>query len=275
MERGALTPEAAAARLATLPFEDLGHARVDHHRSLRIGLPEVVFAAGKTAEQTVAIFASLAADGVDVLATRVEPATAQAILAAHPAAIHNAVARTVALRQSAGAGGAGASEAGAGETKGHVAVICAGTSDLPIAEEAAVTAETFGAQVTRLYDVGVAGLHRLLAVRDDLKSANAIIVCAGMEGALPSVVGGLVAVPVIAVPRRWATGVVRRRDRAAWNAELVQPQCHSGQHRQWLRRGVHGGADCARRGAHAARMKSLREKRGWTERLTSVAKALL
>jgi len=195
VERGRLSPEAAAARLATLPFEDLGHARVDHHRSLRIGLPEVVFAAGKTAEQTVAIFASLAADGVDVLATRVEPATAQAILAAHPAASHNAVARTVALRQSAGASGAGA-----GETKGHVAVICAGTSDLPIAEEAAVTAETFGARVTRLYDVGVAGLHRLLAVRDDLKSAHAIIVCAGMEGALPSVVGGLVAVPVIAVP---------------------------------------------------------------------------
>jgi NCAIR mutase (PurE)-related protein len=195
VERGRLSPEAAAARLATLPFEDLGHARVDHHRSLRIGLPEVVFAAGKTAEQTVAIFASLAADGVDVLATRVEPATAQAILAAHPAASHNAVARTVALRQSAGA-----SEAGASETKGHVAVICAGTSDLPIAEEAAVTAETFGAKVTRLYDVGVAGLHRLLAVRDDLKSAHAIIVCAGMEGALPSVVGGLVAVPVIAVP---------------------------------------------------------------------------
>jgi pyridinium-3,5-biscarboxylic acid mononucleotide synthase len=195
VERGTLTPEAAAQRLATLPFEDLGHARVDHHRSLRIGLPEVVFAAGKTAEQTVAIFSSLAADGVDVLATRVEPATAQAILAAHPAASHNAVARTVALRQSVGASGTGASE-----MKGHVAVICAGTSDLPIAEEAAVTAETFGARVTRLYDVGVAGLHRLLAVRDDLKSANAIIVCAGMEGALPSVVGGLVAVPVIAVP---------------------------------------------------------------------------
>jgi hypothetical protein len=190
VERGALTPEAAAQRLATLPFEDLGHARVDHHRSLRIGLPEVVFAAGKTAEQTVAIFTSLAADGVDVLATRVEPATAQAILERHPAAVHNAMARTVALRQSP--------HPPTGQ--GHVAVICAGTSDLPIAEEAAVTAETFGARVTRLYDVGVAGLHRLLAVRDDLKSAHAVIVCAGMEGALPSVVGGLVAVPVIAVP---------------------------------------------------------------------------
>jgi len=190
VERGTLTPEAAAQRLATLPFEDLGHARVDHHRSLRTGLPEVVFAAGKTAEQTVAIFSSLAADGVDVLATRVEPATAQAVLANHPAAIYNAVARTVALRQTHGTVA----------PQGHVAVVCAGTSDLPVAEEAGVTAETFGTRVTRLYDVGVAGLHRLLAVRDDLKSAQAIIVCAGMEGALPSVVGGLVAVPVIAVP---------------------------------------------------------------------------
>jgi len=190
VERGALTPEAASERLATLPFEDLGHARVDHHRSLRTGLPEVVFAAGKTAEQTVEIFTSLAADGVDVLATRCTPTTAQAILQRHPAALYNEVARTVALRQSP--------NPPAGH--GHVAVICAGTSDLPVAEEAAVTAETFGARVTRLYDVGVAGLHRLLAVRDDLKSAHAIIVCAGMEGALPSVVGGLVAVPVIAVP---------------------------------------------------------------------------
>ncbi|HUD22237.1 MAG TPA: nickel pincer cofactor biosynthesis protein LarB [Acidobacteriaceae bacterium] len=190
VERGALTPRAAAERLATMPFEDLGHARVDHHRSLRVGLPEVVFAAGKTAEQTVAIFTSLAGDGVDVLATRATPATARAILQRHPAAVYNEVARTVALRQSPNAPGG----------QGHVAVICAGTSDLPVAEEAAVTAETFGARVTRLYDVGVAGLHRLLAVRDDLKSAHAIIVCAGMEGALPSVVGGLVAVPVIAVP---------------------------------------------------------------------------
>jgi len=190
VERGTLTPEAAAQRLATLPFEDLGHARVDHHRSLRTGLPEVVFAAGKTPEQAVAIFSSLAADGVDVLATRAEPATAQVILAQHPKAIYNAVAHTVALRQSPNAPA----------PQGHVAVICAGTSDLPIAEEAAVTAETFGARVTRLYDVGVAGLHRLLAVRDDLKSVHAIVVCAGMEGALPSVVGGLVSVPVIAVP---------------------------------------------------------------------------
>ena len=189
VERGATTPEAAAARLKSLPFEDLGHARVDHHRSLRTGLPEVIYAAGKTTEQTVAIFASLVQSGVDVLATRVDPQTAAAVVAQHPHATHNAVARTVSLRKSSDK-----------FTLGCVAVVCAGTSDLPVAEEAAVTAETFGTQVTRLYDVGVAGLHRILAVRDQLAAADVVIVCAGMEGALPSVVGGLVGVPVIAVP---------------------------------------------------------------------------
>ena len=191
VERGSLTPEAAAERLATLPFEDLGHSRVDHHRSLRLGLPEVVFAAGKTSEQTVQIVSSLAADGVDVLVTRATPSTAEAVLAQHPAAIYNRVARTVALRQTSHSNTA---------PQGHIAVVCAGTSDIPVAEEAAITAETFGAHVTRFFDVGVAGLHRLLAVHDDIKRAHVVIVCAGMEGALPSVVGGLVSVPVIAVP---------------------------------------------------------------------------
>jgi len=190
VERGGMSPAAAAERLASLPFEDLGHARVDHHRSLRSGLPEVIYAAGKTQEQTLEIFASLMKDGVDVLVTRVEPETAQALVAAYPGSVHNVVARTVSLRQTP------ASE----KTKGHIAVVCAGTSDLPVAEEAAVTAETFGARVSRMYDVGVAGLHRLLAVRSELTEANAVVVCAGMEGALPSVVGGLVGVPVIAVP---------------------------------------------------------------------------
>jgi hypothetical protein len=130
----------------------------------------------------------LVTDGVDVLATRADAATAHAILAVHPTASYSSVARTISLRQSAP------------EIKGHIAIVCAGTSDLPVAEEAAITAETFGAHVTRLYDVGVAGLHRLLAVREELTAAHAVIVCAGMEGALPSVVGGLVSVPVIAVP---------------------------------------------------------------------------
>jgi NCAIR mutase (PurE)-related protein len=188
VERGEVTPEGAAKRLASLPFEDLGHTRVDHHRSLRTGLPEVIYAAGKTPEQTAAIFTSLAQDGVDVLATRADRATADAVLAHHPGAVYNATGRTLALRQSPA------------ELHGHIAVLCAGTSDLPVAEEAATTAETFGTRVTRLFDVGVAGLHRLLAVREQLVGADAVIVCAGMEGALPSVVGGLVSVPVIAVP---------------------------------------------------------------------------
>lgn len=188
VEQGEVTANTAADRLATLPFEDLGHTKVDHHRSLRTGLPEVIYAAGKTPEQTAAIFDSLAGDGVDVLATRADQATADAVLLRHPGAVHNGMARTIALRQTVA------------ELHGHIAVLCAGTSDLPVAEEAAVTAETFGTRVTRLYDVGVAGVHRLLAVRDQLAEAHAVIVCAGMEGALPSVVGGLVAVPVIAVP---------------------------------------------------------------------------
>jgi NCAIR mutase (PurE)-related protein len=190
VERGGLSAEAAAERMKSLPFEDLGHTRVDHHRSLRSGLPEVIFAAGKTAEQTAQIFDRLAAGGVDVLATRADAVTADAVLARYPRAIYSAVARTISLRQTTPPE----------ETRGHVAVVCAGTSDVPVAEEAAVTAETFGARVTRIFDVGVAGLHRLLAVRNDLNSANVVIVCAGMEGALPSVVGGLVSVPVIAVP---------------------------------------------------------------------------
>lgn len=190
VERGAVSVEEATNELATLPFEDLGHTRVDHHRSLRTGLPEVIYAAGKTPEQTLEIFESLAADGVDVLATRANAEAAKMVLERFPAAEYHRVARTIALRQTAGKA----------ELRGCVAVLCAGTSDLPVAEEAAVTCETFGVSVVRLFDVGVAGLHRLLAVRKELGSADAVIVCAGMEGALPSVVGGLVSVPVIAVP---------------------------------------------------------------------------
>jgi pyridinium-3,5-biscarboxylic acid mononucleotide synthase len=189
VERGNLTPSAAADRLATLPFEDIGHTRIDHHRSLRSGLPEVIYARSKSPEQTAAIFSRLAASGVDVLATHADEATGQLVLAQHAAAEYHAVPQLITLRQSSHA-----------ESRGHIAVLCAGTSDLPVAEEAAISAETFGARVTRLYDVGVAGLHRLLAVNDQLRDAHAVIVCAGMEGALPSVVGGLVSVPVIAVP---------------------------------------------------------------------------
>jgi NCAIR mutase (PurE)-related protein len=188
VQRGNLSPDDASARLATLPFEDIGHAKIDHHRSLRTGLPEVIYAAGKTPAQTAEIFANMAVTGVDVLATRADTTTADAVLASTPAAQYHPQARALTLRQSTP------------EPKGHIAILCAGTSDLPIAEEAAITAELFNTRVTRIYDVGVAGLHRLLAHREALGLADAIIVCAGMEGALPSVVGGLVAVPVIAVP---------------------------------------------------------------------------
>jgi NCAIR mutase (PurE)-related protein len=188
VQSGALTPQAASDRLAHLPYEDLGHARIDHHRTLRSGLPEVIYAAGKSPAQTAEIFARMAATGTDVLATRADQPTAEAVLKQTPAAIHHPQARAITLRQSPHS------------PRGHIAILCAGTSDIPIAEEAAVTAELFNTHVTRLYDVGVAGLHRLLSVRDQLAAANAVIVCAGMEGALPSVVGGLVAVPVIAVP---------------------------------------------------------------------------
>ena len=189
VERGELTPSVAADKLSDLPFEDTGEARIDHHRSLRLGLPEVIYAAGKQPDQTARIFAKMAGAKGDVLATRCSDETATAILSLTPASTYHVTARAVALRQTDSV-----------KTCGTVAVLCAGTSDLPVAEEAAVTAELFGCAVTKLYDVGVAGLHRILAVRDQLREADCVIVCAGMEGALPSVVGGLVGVPVLAVP---------------------------------------------------------------------------
>jgi pyridinium-3,5-biscarboxylic acid mononucleotide synthase len=189
VQSGSITPAAATERLATMPYEDIGHSRIDHHRGLRTGLPEVIYAQGKSPEQTTEIFARMAASGTDVLATRADSPTAASVLAITPAAIYHPKARAITLKQTP-----------ASEPTGNIAILSAGTSDQPTAEEAAVTAELFNTKVTRLYDVGVAGLHRLLSIRDQLADADAIIVCAGMEGALPSVVGGLVGVPVIAVP---------------------------------------------------------------------------
>ncbi len=177
-----------ADRLTTLPFEDLGFAKVDHHRALRSGMPEAVYAEGKTPEQVAAIFARLASGGVPVLVTRARPEHAAAVREAVPAAVYHPLPRCIVLPGSPRPGA------------GRVAVVCAGTSDLPVAEEAALTAELYGAEVTRITDVGVAGLHRLLAQLPLLREADAVVACAGMEGALPSVVGGLVAAPVIAVP---------------------------------------------------------------------------
>jgi pyridinium-3,5-biscarboxylic acid mononucleotide synthase len=186
---GALAPQTALERLSVAPYEDAGFARIDHHRALRLGIPEVIYAAGKTPEQVAEIFARTAAAGGDVLATRVDEAAWSAVEAKVPAARYHATARAATLRQT-----------GQSAPCGIVAVLCAGTSDLPVAEEAAVTAEFLGAPVERLYDVGVAGLHRLLAQHETLARCEVAIVCAGMEGALPSVVGGLVPAPVVAVP---------------------------------------------------------------------------
>ena len=184
----------ALERLRNLPFEDLGFAKVDHHRALRTGMPEVIFSERKTPAQVAAIFARMARAGGNVLATRASREVYAAVRAAEardegPRAEYHEAARAITLKQA---------DAPAG--KGTIGVVCAGTSDLPVAEEAAVTAEIMGNCVERIYDVGVAGLHRLLTHRESLQHARVLIVCAGMEGALPSVVGGLVGVPVIAVP---------------------------------------------------------------------------
>jgi NCAIR mutase (PurE)-related protein len=187
---GRLAPGAALERLRHLPYEDLDFARIDHHRALRQGQPEVVFCEGKTVEQVVAICDRLAAATGAFLGTRASGAMVDALRARFPDLTWNPIARTVFLAAPDAPAAAG----------WPVLIVSAGTSDLPVAEEAAVVAEAFGTRVERLVDVGVAGLHRLLSAGDVLRQARVVIVVAGMEGALPSVVGGLVAVPVIAVP---------------------------------------------------------------------------
>lgn len=184
-----LSPEEAMRHLANLPYEEAGFAKIDHHRALRTGMPEVIYCAGKTPAQVAEIFFRMSAAGGDVLATRADPAAFAAVKELVTGAQYHEMARIVSLSQGP-----------MPESLGSLAILCAGTSDLPVAEEAAVTAERMGAATRRVYDVGVAGLHRLLSHRDALQEADAVIVCAGMEGALPSVVGGLVGAPVIAVP---------------------------------------------------------------------------
>ena len=193
VQSGALTPEAAHAQLLQFlrhsPFEDLGFARVDHHRSVRQGFPEVVFGQGKTPEQIAAIAERIVAAQHNLLVTRTTAEAYEVIRERLPAAVFHPQARAVTLRSA---------EMPAG--RGTVLVLAAGTADLPVAEEAVVSAEIMGNTVDTLYDVGVAGLHRLLAEHARLTAAHVVIVIAGMEGALPSVVGGLVEAPVIAVP---------------------------------------------------------------------------
>jgi hypothetical protein len=193
VQSGVITPESAQHRLLQYlrqaPFEDLSFARVDHHRTLRQGFPEVIFGLGKTPEQVARIAGRIVASGQALLVTRTDASAHAAVSAEIPDAAFNPVARTITRPSGATAPG-----------KGTVLVAAAGTADLPVAEEAAVCAEIMGNTVDRLFDVGVAGIHRLLAEHTRLLAARVIIVVAGMEGALPSVVGGLVEVPVVAVP---------------------------------------------------------------------------
>jgi NCAIR mutase (PurE)-related protein len=180
----------ALERLRQLPFEDLGFAKLDHHRALRTGMPEVIFAAGKSTAQVTSICARMVKAGGNVLATRASREMFEAVVAVEPRAEFHEAARAITLTQNANVSSG----------KGTIAVVCAGTSDLPVAEEAAVTAQLMGNEVELIADVGVAGIHRLLAQRTSLQSARVLIVCAGMEGALPTVVAGLVNAPVLAVP---------------------------------------------------------------------------
>jgi pyridinium-3,5-biscarboxylic acid mononucleotide synthase len=189
VKTGAVPIDEALNELRGLPFEDLGFARIDHHRTLRTGYPEVVYCAGKTPEQCAKIVQRLATHDHVILATRASQEAYQAIAEVSPQARYYEIARIVLVGKP--------KRAGRGKP---VVIVSAGTADLPVAEEAAVTAEALGRRVERLYDVGVAGLHRLLAHKEVLFGAGAIVVVAGMEGALASVVGGLVRAPVIAVP---------------------------------------------------------------------------
>jgi NCAIR mutase (PurE)-related protein len=189
VRKGKLTPDEGVDRLRHLPFEDLGFAKVDHHRALRAGMPEVIFGEGKTPLQIAEIFSRLAERGGNVLATRANEKQFAAVKKKVRKAEYRELARSIVLQRDEMKYG-----------KGIIAVVSAGTSDIPVAEEAVVTAELMGNEVQHFYDVGVAGIHRLLANREALTKARVVIVCAGMEGALPSVVGGLVGVPVIAVP---------------------------------------------------------------------------
>ncbi len=187
---GATRVEDALEALRTFPSQDLGFAVVDHHRSLRLGFPEVVLGMAKTAEQVLAISQEIVRAGSNLLVTRLDEAKATVVAPALPGAVYDPLAHTLVVRQ----------HEPELRGRGPIAIVCAGTSDLGVAQEAATTAELMGNEVVRLNDVGVAGIHRLLGRRDVLDRATVVIVVAGMEGALPSVVGGLVGRPVIAVP---------------------------------------------------------------------------
>jgi NCAIR mutase (PurE)-related protein len=190
VRQGALSVDDALQQLRQLPFEDIGCAQIDHHRHLRQGMPEMIFGEGKTVAQIETIISAMSGKGSNILVTRLSPEKAEQVAGAFPQSIYHADARCLTLEHQP------VEQRG----KGQILIVSAGTSDIPVAAEALITARFLGNKVEQVYDVGVAGIHRLLARREQLASASVIIVVAGMEGALPSVVGGLVDKPVIAVP---------------------------------------------------------------------------
>ncbi len=187
-KEGKISIEKALIKLKCLPFEDLGFAKVDHHRALRNGFPETVFCQGKTIDQIIKIFQSLEKTNNTVLLTRANEKIFKKLRKYNKKLKYNKIAKTITFEKKKA------------EKKGNILVMCAGTADIPVAEEAAVTAEITGNNVERIYDIGVAGLHRILANKEKIFNANCIIAVAGMEGALASVIGGLASCPVIAVP---------------------------------------------------------------------------
>ena len=217
---GKVSTGEAAGQLKNLSYEDIGYARVDHARASRQGFPEVIFGQGKTREQVLGIFEKLIERSPNVLITRTNADVYGEIRNIYTDAEWHEAAKVIRVFRDK-------TELGAGE----IAIVTAGTSDIPVAEEAALTAETMGNRVKRIWDAGVAGIHRILSEREILQSSRVVIVVAGMEGALPSVVGGLVKVPVIAVPTSIGYGAsLRRHRRAVRNAQFVRFECHGRQY---------------------------------------------
>jgi pyridinium-3,5-biscarboxylic acid mononucleotide synthase len=189
IREGAVDVDQALTRVRHMPFEDLGFAKVDHHRALRHGMPEVVFGLGKATDEVIAIAGALLDRSPNVLITRIAPDSAEALLRHFAEGEYFPRARAIRFWRDRAIQG-----------RGKISVVCAGTSDIPVAQEARITAEVMGNNVEEIHDIGVAGIHRLMSTRERLADSKVVIVCAGMEGALPSAVGGMVACPVIAVP---------------------------------------------------------------------------
>ena len=189
LREGAVDVDQALTKVRHMPFEDLGFAKIDHHRALRHGMPEVIFGLGKTTDEIIAIAGALLDRSPNVLITRIATESAEALLQKFTDGEHFPRARAIRFWRDRTIQG-----------RGKITVVCAGTSDIPVAQEARITAEVMGNTVEEIHDIGVAGIHRLMSNRERLAEAKVIIVCAGMEGALPSAVGGMVACPVIAVP---------------------------------------------------------------------------